>query len=216
MAQIGGLPWQPTQTLQSIGIQSLQSKILCGAHNSGLSNLDIVAGNLFRTLDAVDKNPSTLPAVRMLDGSSVERWFLKVLCGLTAAANFGNGTIPDQWKRILVGGDWPEYWGVYLPILAAPQVFAHEFYLETGVHPKTRAILAATFRVAGVTFKIALGRPDAPEHFGVYRPQGIIFQLPVGQKRVEFVWPFPNDRAITLSKVGTSTDRPPQWGDWKE
>ena len=56
--QIGGVPWLSHQTLQSIGIKSLVSKILCETHNSGLSQLDSVAGILFRTLDAADKNPS--------------------------------------------------------------------------------------------------------------------------------------------------------------
>ena len=215
-AQIGGLPWQPEQTLQGIGIQSLQSKILCETHNSGLSVLDSVAGRLFCTLDAADKNPMSLPIVSQFDGPSVERWFIKVLCGLTAAAGFGNGTIPDQWKRILVGEDWPNLWGAYLAVPTSPLILAPEFSLDTSIHPETRAIFAATFRVAGVPFKIALGRPDNSEQFGVYRPRGIIFQLPAGERRVEFIWPFPNERAVIFSKVGMNTDRPPQWGDWKE
>ncbi len=215
-AQIGGLPWQPAQTLQSIGVQSLQSKILCETHNSGLGALDNVAGRLFRTLNAADKNPMSLPIVSQFDGPSVERWFIKVLCGLTAAAGFGDGMIPNQWKRILVGEDWPNLWGAYLAVPTSPLILAREFYLDTSVYSETGVILAATFRIAGVPFKIALGRPDNPEQFGVYRPQGIIFQLPAGERRVEFIWPFPNERTVVFSKVGLSTDRPPQWEGWKE
>jgi hypothetical protein len=58
--QIGGLPWQPQQTLQKIGIGSLVSNVLCETHNSGLSSLDDVAGKFFRAVDAADKRPVTL------------------------------------------------------------------------------------------------------------------------------------------------------------
>lgn len=58
--KVGGLAWQPPQTLQGIGIQSLQSKVLCTSHNSGLTELDAEATRFVESLIAVDKNPASL------------------------------------------------------------------------------------------------------------------------------------------------------------
>lgn len=214
--QIGGLPWQPHQTLQSFGIQSLVSNILCAAHNSRLSQLDNIAGALFRTLNAADKNPQSLPSVTKVDGALVEMWFIKVLCGLAAAAKYNNGVVPNQWKLILCGNPWPEGWGMYVPISLEPQTLAGEFFVETRVHPNTRSVLAAVFRIAGVGFHILLGRPDVPEAWGTYRPRGIIFHDQRNEKRIEFIWPFETNQAVIYTKIGLSKERPPQWSDWKE
>ncbi len=102
--QIGGVPWVPEGTLKSVGIGSLVSNILCEGHNSSLSKLDNEAGTLFRALDAADKKPESLAPVTTVDGPLVERWFLKVMCGLAAAVGFNDGTVPDWWKQALTGG----------------------------------------------------------------------------------------------------------------
>lgn len=214
--QIGGLPWQSHQTMQSIGIQSLVSNILCETHNSGLSQLDSVAGMLFRTLDAADKNPAGLSAVTRVDGPLVERWFIKILCGLAGAAGFNNGVVPDQWKSILSGNPWPDGWGLYVPATSGPHVLATEFFIEIHVHPDTRSVLATTFRVAGVSFHVLLVRPDNPEALGTYRPRGMIFRDQQNERRIEFVWPFQTEQAVIYTKLRISKERPPQWDGWKE
>lgn len=214
--QIGGLPWQPQQTFRSIGIRSLVSNVLCETHNSDLSGLDSAAGAFFRAVDAADKRPATLPSVTTVDGMLVEKWFLKVMCGLAAGVGFNNGTVPEEWKLVLSGQPWPDGWGLYVPTPSGSQVLATEFYLETLVNPDTKAVLAAKFRVAGVHFSILLGRPDNPAAWGAYRPRGLIFRHKQSEKRVEFSWPFNTDQAVVYTKVGTSKERPPQWDGWNE
>lgn len=214
--QIGGLPWQPQQTFQEIGIGSLVSNVLCAAHNAGLSSLDVAAGTFFRTIDAVDKRPSRLPAVTLVAGPLIERWFLKVVCGLAAAMGFNNGAVPPEWCRLLTGGPWPEGWGLYVPSPAGSHVFATEFYIETLVNPDTKEVMGAKFRVAGVHFSLLLGRPDIPAAWGIRRPRGLIFQNTPREKRVEFKWPFITDQAVIYTKVGATKERAPQWVGWKE
>lgn len=97
----GRVPWQPKQVLQTFGMQSLVSRVLCEAHNSRLSSLDSEAGTLFRAIDAADKRPSTLPALTAVDGALIERWFLKVVCGLVEGVGFSTGAVPDEWRSIL-------------------------------------------------------------------------------------------------------------------
>jgi hypothetical protein len=216
--QVGGLPWQPHQQLKQIGIQSFQAKILCRDHNSKLTDLDNIAGSLMRSLDAADKNPAAPPFDTTLDGPSIERWFIKLLCGYLVA---NKKDVPEAWKNLLMNGSWPENWGMYLPLSCDPQVLATEFYFETHVHPITQVVLAAIFRIAGVNIILLLGNPDHPDAWGLYRPRGIIFRQKNEKRtnlirRIEFIWPFNTERCVIYDKVGTSKDRPPQWDGWKD
>jgi hypothetical protein len=209
--QIGGLPWQPQQTLQKIGIGSLVSNVLCETHNSGLSSLDDVAGKVFRAVDAADKRPASLPAITRVAGPLIERWFLKVICGMAAAVGFNNGTVPAAWGQLLTGGQWPEG-----SIPSGSQILATEFYVETLVAPNTREVRAAKFRVAGVHFTLLLGRPDTPAAWGNHRPRRLIFQDGIREKRVELMWPFKTEQAVIYTKVGVGSTGAPQWDGWKE
>lgn len=170
--QIGGFPWQPKQVLQTFGIQSLVSRVLCEAHNSRLSSLDSEAGTLFRAIDAADKRPSTSPALTTVDGSLIQRWFLKVVCGLVAGVGFSTGAAPDEWCSILCGEPWPAGWGLYVLTVPGPKVLARELAIETIVNHESMSIMAVKFRVAGVHFSLLLGRPDNPPAWGIYRPRG--------------------------------------------
>lgn len=212
---IGGLPWQPRGTLQSFGINSLVANILCDKHNPRLSPLDTAAGKLFRSIDSADKRPATLSSLTTVDGTHIERWFLKVICGLAAGVRFNNSKVPDTWKHVLSGEPWPDGWGLYRPDTSEPQVLAPEFYLETHIDPTTKELLAMKFHFAGIHFNLMLRRPDNPAGWGTYRPRGLIIRDGTSEKRVEFKWPFDTNEAVIYSKVGT-TASVPQWNGWKE
>lgn len=217
--KVGGLPWQPPMRFETFGINSLQVKSLCTSHNNRLAYLDSAGGKLFRTLNDVDKNPKNVPALTQVNGHLTERWFLKILSGLAVAAGFGNGSVPERWKNLLTGGEWTDGWGIYILPPVNPEdvfVFANEFYIETHINPDNKAILAATFRVAGVPFLLVLGRPDNPALFGVHRPRGLIFRLPDGERRLEFLWESPTNRAIIYTKIPGNYERPPQWERWND
>lgn len=218
VAEIGGLPWLPYQTMTKIGISSLTSKILCERHNSELSKLDAEAGRLFRTLDAADKETKILPPVTSFTGKLMERWFIKVLCGLAASGALKQNAVPHEWKRLLVGGSWPAKWGLYVPQPPDKIVLAKEFFVETAIHPTTNEVKAARFRLAGVPFNLILGRPDDPQACGVHRPRGLIFKNPAeDERRVEFKWSGrPSDRAIIFHRMGTNLTDPPQWAGWNK
>lgn len=216
VTQIGGLPWQTPDEMKNVGIAALTANVLCDRHNSGLSGLDNEAKKLFKALVDVDKNRAQLPDDLEVDGPAVERWLLKVVCGLVAGPRLANGNVRDSWKSILTGSAWPEGWGLYVAPSAGPQVFATDFYFESKVNPETGDILCAYFRLAGVGFHLVLGRPDVPEAFGIYRPRGLIFKFPEREIRIEFKWPFATDQAVIFTNVGTSGEPPPQWQGWKE
>lgn len=81
------------QETVEIGIDSFSAKVLCDKHNSALSDLDAAAGTAFSTIEALAKNCTefaNLERGRLLrfhlcSGLDIERWLIKVYCGLVAA-----------------------------------------------------------------------------------------------------------------------------------
>jgi hypothetical protein len=210
---IGGLRWQTAATLQDIGIGSLQAKILCERHNGGLGTLDSTSGALLRALDAVDRDPSSISTVEF-HGLLVERWFLKVLCGLVAARGVAQTAVPDHWKQLLTGQTWPEGWGLYCEIPDGEQIFSKDIYIETRINPNTDQILAGKFVFGGVCFYLVLGKPDIRRAFGAHRPSQLVFRLPEGERYIRFLWPAEFDDAVIFTKIGTTSDLPAHVKNW--
>jgi hypothetical protein len=135
---------------------------------------------------------------------------VKVVCGLVAGTGISNGVVPDLWKSILVNGDWPEGWGLYLPIPATARIFSREISIETDVNPVTNEILNCRYGMAGVSFNLLLGKPDAPSAFGFFRPKEIIFKLPDSKKHIELKWfGQKNKHTVMYSTIGTTEEDPP-------
>jgi hypothetical protein len=189
--------------------------MLCEGHNNGLTRLDEMAGVLMKNLDAVDKYPDSMEPMVQLQGPLIERWFLKVVCGLIAGQRTSNGFIPDQWKSCLMGGEWPEGWGMYCDHSSDEYIFVKDVHIQAFTHPETKRVLVAQFYFGGVCFNLLLGKPDPPRAFGMYRPRGFIFTIPQGERRIEFLWPFITDEALYFTRVGTTSDVPPYRSDWK-
>lgn len=212
---IGGLPWQPPSTLQDFSVATLQSRILCEGHNNGLTVLDSTAGKLLHTLDAIDKTTDSVAPLVQFRGPAIERWFLKVLCGLVAGQGLAGKALPDTWKDLLTGGRWPPGWGLYCVASGGPLIFSKDFYIVTKVNPQTGRILACEFSFGGVRFFLLLGKPDVPGAFGIHRPGGLIFEVFGMERRVQLLWPNPTDTAVTFTRVGTTADGPTFLHGWQ-
>lgn len=214
---IGGLAWQEPNTLHRIGIGSLQSKVLCSAHNSALSPLDAVAGRLVDAIVAADKDHSRLPEETELDGQSVERWFLKTIISSSEAGALRCKPLTAKHKALLVGGPWPNGWGLYVRPPAEQTIFSQDLFLETCINPANRELKAAKFIVAGVEFWLLLGKPDQPKSWGVFRPRGLIFQNGSETIKIGFVWPVKHtDTALIFTKIGTTSESAPHTLGWQE
>ena len=75
-----------------IGIDAFSAKVLCDAHNSALSTLDTEAGSaflkiedLYLDLTRVGEAKRVFKSFYLSSGIDVERWMVKVYCGLVAA-----------------------------------------------------------------------------------------------------------------------------------
>jgi hypothetical protein len=214
---IGGLAWQEPNTLQGIGIGSLQSKVLCTTHNSMLSPLDTVAGNLVDAIVAADKNPTKLAEETEFDGPSIERWFLKTLISSSEARVLRCKPFTEKHKRLLIGEEWPDGWGLYVRPPAQKTIFSQDLFLETSINPNTGELKAAKFIIAGIEFWLLLGNPDHPETWGFFRPRGLIFENGSEIKKIGLRWhSMHTDMALIFTKIGTTTDSAPHNHGWQE
>lgn len=114
--RVTGLPWQ-TEALYELPPAAYVARILCTRHNSALSPLDSIAKRLF---DAFHEDPTTLrgPHLFLFSGHDIERWLLKVLCGMAASDNLSipvDTAIPVEWIQTLFGErDFSDGQGLYV------------------------------------------------------------------------------------------------------
>ena len=88
---VSGLPWIPAGEQRRVSIESLTGKVLCTRHNQALSPLDTIAAGFFQffTIQWSTHNVE----VYLTRGYDLERWLLKMLCGLVMS---GNATLDGQ------------------------------------------------------------------------------------------------------------------------
>jgi hypothetical protein len=125
--EIKNLAFQPKDTPQSFGVESLESKILCAHHNHRLTNLDGEAATAFKAFEAMHYaaigEVSAPERVYSVDGDRFERWMLKTVCGglyggTMRAEGFQVKDVepPLDWLRILYGAPFPEGYGLYCQV----------------------------------------------------------------------------------------------------
>jgi len=84
--RISGAAWIRTGQSLDLPLSALQANILCERHNSALSPLDTMAGNLFRAVDGIYENLSRprlsrRPIWHLFSGEELELWLLKTILG---------------------------------------------------------------------------------------------------------------------------------------
>lgn len=85
--QASGFSWIHDSGNKLLSKKALSSNILCQRHNTALSGLDTLAKKYFRFV--LGKTPNQ--SVMIVRGSELERWMLKIYCGVIAS-----GTIKCQ------------------------------------------------------------------------------------------------------------------------
>ena len=80
------------KNLVEISVDDFCAKVLCDNHNSALSVLDTAAGRTFLTVEGLERDCKGISAsgprvssLHISSGIDMERWMVKVYCGLAAA-----------------------------------------------------------------------------------------------------------------------------------
>ncbi|WFU36314.1 hypothetical protein QA635_18635 [Bradyrhizobium brasilense] len=79
------MPWQAPGATQGLPISAMVANILCERHNNALSPLDAEAGRFFSILAGIEANEGRAyrhPLIDLVSGTVIEKWMLKVACGL--------------------------------------------------------------------------------------------------------------------------------------
>lgn len=154
-----------------------QSKILCRRHNSALCPIDTIGGRLFAAVsEALKLIPSY--SCRLLTGLDVERWLLKVACGILAA---GKRSVPSEWVNILFGrADLDPIRGLYMHVPAGETV-RENAGVACGLFSRAGVPTGVDFAFDGVRFTLDMAgdrRTHRESDIGsikVYRPIGVWF-----------------------------------------
>jgi hypothetical protein len=129
MIGVSNHPWQTDKNkTRYIGISAATVKTLCKRHNSDLDPLDKFARKFVETYSDVI---SDAPSVEggdvhcLFNGFDLERWMLKILCGVThdqylqGSGSLERWRVPAAWLRIIFAAHrFPPGCGLYVP--AAP------------------------------------------------------------------------------------------------
>jgi hypothetical protein len=205
-----GYAWQKPNTFQGIGINSLQSKILCTHHNSGLSDFDEEAKNFIERVFASTKSLDELSDEADFDGEKIERWMLKTLLSMSASGGLDCAPLADRHKEILLGAPWPEGWGLYARADPAPTVATPDLRISAYPHPVTRELMVASFLIAEVEFWLLLHKPEDPQFYGVSRPRGFIYKHNSLVRTINLLWPNGlRNLALSFTRIGISHELPP-------
>lgn len=222
--KITGLPWIEHQTFNLLSRKALVSNILCSHHNSLLSKYDTEAGQLMRCIgeyDAGFNNPNPANEHRTFNGDYIERWMLKIVCGLVASKQVSSGgskvevSLSDQLVDILFeGAKFPDKWGLYFKV---PDAGVIHHFGSVGFMPLTGngEVKAGDFLLNNLQFYLLLGNPDHPGAWGTRRVEKIIFKQGDISKIIEFTWEDKQNSApIELNRIATTREHPKEWAGW--
>ena len=197
---VSGLPWLKGES-KILSPNSLSSKILCDRHNSALSSLDSIAVNLFQAFDEKDVVGSGKQLIHLFSGHDLERWLLKMLCGIISSniliMDCGTDmTIPNYWLDILFYDEnFPELHGLYVCKSRGHQ-FKGPYGLKISAITNRNRITGMGLWVCGYELVLSMaGFPnrsfDGREF--VYRPLEIYATDHDFEKNIMFSWDGPAD-----------------------
>ncbi len=222
---VTGLPFIPTNGSKRLTTKALQANILCTHHNSALSPLDGEALAFFLGLQAISRNltrdlqdASTDLKTFDVDGSMLERWLTKILCGMLVAWSRTAFVLPETWLHHL--------------FKKAPLAEGSGFHLAANTgsfapsqEPLTISVMTRADGESAIPFGLRLNMngfqillslngaisSDAPPVNLAYRPASLMVYGAAGQKwnRIVFKWPTGAARPPLYASVeGSSSSSP--------
>lgn len=211
---VTGLSWLPKEQLTSIGKANLTAKILCTDHNSALSPLDSEVARFVYAIGNIDAElqkevPNSL--VYSINGTTIERWLIKLTFGLVVSGQIKAKTgepfsIKDKCMSLLCNPEarWPSSWGFYLAKPQGRVYHSSSFELIPHHNPDNGALLCLGLKLNGIAIFFVTGKPDANQSFGVYHPSALKFTKSNIACEIKLHWKTgKTGEAVTFSQAGT-------------
>lgn len=194
--QVEGFPWATSK--KSVGIGSLQSRILCSYHNNSLSRLDSKILEIFKKIQEVTNTSSrtSYRNVQMnVDGLVLEKWMLKTFCGLIASKSFTkkgsrlDTSIPMGWLRILFHEEkFKEKTGLFLHARVKDTInTTDKLSVSPLLNTQTNQIIACKFDFRGLPFLLAMEDIENTKDY-IYHIQDIRIRNKSNKDKIKFHW----------------------------
>lgn len=197
---VTGMPWIPNGQHKSVSRASLTGKMLCARHNYALSSLDATAAEFFRFFTTEWAGEAI--EVFLARGYDLERWLLKMLCGLVASGNATlNGdrlpgwTPPADWLDILFGSADVEAPAGLHSIVGKYHVESASLHVTPVFKSDSALPIAIAFAVEGIGFLFAMeglppvNRPSATGADTRYRPMALQLRKDGRIREAHLGWP---------------------------
>ena len=216
-----GLPWQKPGEKLEMGHNSLTAAVLCDHHNSALSSLDASAIQLFNHLKLIDSKKRFIDLARTpngirFDGHTIEKWFLKVLCGVIASGNYqingqgyGKLAVSDYLLDLLFSKrPWDVGIGLYVNAKDKSEVRAFKgvgFHLICATKGTDCSVVGISIELWGFPLKCFFATHKQGWDLSQYRPEGLKFKNGPTIRELHFDWPQGSvtSGAPTLTRTGT-------------
>jgi hypothetical protein len=171
-----------------------------------------------RGFDSNVRNPTSDFA--LFNGSDIERWLLKLLCGMLTSKNAARAREPliwnpePLWISALFGGTWPEGSGLLFradtgPIYAgnhvatAPLTLDHDGKTYVSGVDVTLAGFGFCLNMLGHLVKLKAISGTRPYSELVYRPARIVFTEGNAEKIIQFTWSSGGfDKTVWINHAG--------------
>ncbi len=222
--KLAGFSWMEKESFNLLSRKSLTANILCTDHNHALSPYDTEAGRLFRSIKEFDKDfNNEVPSSEYvkLNGLYIEKWMLKIVCGMIASNQMRMGgekiapVMKDVYLDLLFNNKpWEEHWGFYFKIPEKTEVQKYDC-MSFMPMLSTNEVKAAEFLIDNFKFYLILGKPDDPTYWGFHRLNKIHFSKATVTKTLEFDWDDTKySKEIELKRVSSSKNPPQEWDNW--
>lgn len=201
LIQVTGFPW--SKHGKAVSVKGLASKILCERHNNALSSLDAIGIRIFDSVARIQsdfRSGLNHDAVFLFNGHDIERWLLKMLCGMAVAKNAITAKGEDiRWQPepslldILFGlKSFPHYCGLWCGVTETNDSAEHSVSFTPHVSSDRQRILATAFVVPPFRFITVVEHPfEGMERIlpGLrYHPELLVFRSAGGKKVIMLRW----------------------------
>jgi hypothetical protein len=206
---VSGFPWMNGQT-KNLPPDALAAKVLCERHNSALSPLDDIAVRLFQAFDERGVVGSGRLVLRVFSGHDLERWLLKVLCGLAQKKNLQTDDVCDMsiqrhWLEILFGySDFPKDIGLYVCVTKG-HLMQSDFDLTIRALTRRHILTGIVLTVYGYEIVLSmLGFPNRRSNGRqfAYRPEELYAIGRKFEKSIILSWAGAADRGVITFDLG--------------
>lgn len=172
-------------------VKELKWPVLCERHNTELSAVDKDGAAFFGlAYEAFNGRVGAAGARPSFVGERIERWLLKVACGVAALSSRTDPVSPAplEWVQVLFGQRaWPPYFSSFWSERTGPRSHQYGFEVVTSMDSVTGRPKGITLHGMRMSVTLALGAFEGVP--GVRRPPKLAFGLDDFELEVELIWP---------------------------